>query len=231
MKNSNILYGGMFLLLIIMISSCEKSDDYKARFQGDKEISYPGILDSVKVQPGNNRVLLTGLFTSDPKIVKYQIFWNGRNDSLERAITRTQGVDTVKEIITGLPEGGMNFEVRTFDNKGNRSVPVYANGNVYGTNYTAGIINRGIVSSVFDAGTGVLTINWLEADPTMVFTEINYLSTSNKSKKIKFADHEASAALISNYKSGTEVKYRSAFLPQKNSIDTFYVAKYDQFIK
>ncbi|WP_316750779.1 DUF4998 domain-containing protein [Pedobacter gandavensis] len=231
MKNSHILYGGALLLLLIMISSCAKMDDYKSRFQGDKEISYPGILDSVKVLPGDKRVMLTGLFTSDPKIVKYQIFWNGRNDSLERAITRTQGIDTVKEMINGLPEGGMNFEIRTFDKNGNRSVPVYANGNVYGTNYTSGIINRGLVSSVFDAATGVLTMNWLEADPTMLFTEISYTSTSNESKKTKFSDHEAAASMISDYKPGTEVKYRSAFLPQKNCIDTFYVAKFDQFVK
>jgi len=231
MKNSNILYGGILLLFLIIAGSCKKMDDYKAKYQGDKEISYPGILDSVKVLPGNNRVKLTGLFTSDPKIIKYRIYWNGRNDSLERSITRTQGVDTVKEVISNLPEGGMNFEIRTFDNKGNISVPVYANGTVYGSNYNSGIINRGITSSTFDAETGMLTINWIEADPTMLFTEITYTSTSNKTKKIRQAEIEASSTIISDYKTTTEVSYRSAYLPQKNSIDTFYVVKPDKFIK
>lgn len=231
MKNSNILYSGILLLFIATASSCKKADDYKAKFQGDKEISYPGILDSVKVLPGNKRVMLTGLFTSDPKIIKYRIYWNGRNDSLEKSITRTQGVDTVREVIANLPEGGMNFEIRTFDNKGNKSVPVFANGTVYGANYNSGIINRGIVSSAFDVAKGILTINWLDADPTMLFTEITYTSTSNLTKTVKHSDKEASATIISDYKTTTEVSYRSAFLPQKNSIDTFYVLKADKFIK
>lgn len=229
MKNNNILLSGFLLALIVIVGSCTKMDAYKAKFQGDKEISYPGILDSVKVLAGNERVILTGLFTSDPKIVKYRIFWNGRSDSLERSIKRTLGVDTVREIINNLPEGGMNFEIRTYDINGNRSVPVYANGTVYGTNYNSGIINRGIVSTDFSGG--VLTINWLEADPTMLFTEITYANTSNQTKKVRYTSPEASAETISDYKTGTEVLYRSAYLPQKDAIDTFYVIKSDKFIR
>ncbi|PTS93734.1 hypothetical protein DBR11_24745 [Pedobacter sp. HMWF019] len=231
MKNNKILYSSILLLFTVMINSCRKMDDYKTRFQGNNEISYPGILDSVKVLPGNKRVMLTGLFTSDPKIIKYRIFWNGRNDSLERSIKRSQGVDTVKEIITNLPEGAMNFEIRTFDDKGNRSVPVYANGMVYGVNYNSGIINRGITSSVFDGSKGILTINWLEADPTMLFTDIIYTSTSNQTKKIRLAELDASTVIINDYKSTTEVLYRSAFLPAKSAIDTFYVSNFDKFTK
>jgi len=231
MKKNILIYAPVLVYLAAHLSACAKIDDYKKDFQGTKEISYPGVLDSVKVRAGNKRVLLTGLFTSDPKIVKYQVFWNGKQNSIEKSVTRTQGVDTVKLFIENLAEGGINFEIRTFDDKGNISVPINANGAVYGDNYSTGIINRAFNPSttVYDANTKILTIDWLGVDPSAVLTTLEYTNMIGQSKVVKVTDPESTLTRITDYKPGTDIFYKTAYLPQPTAIDTFFVAKKDFF--
>ncbi|WP_316816293.1 DUF4998 domain-containing protein [Pedobacter nyackensis] len=224
----NILY---ILTICSVLTACSKIDDYKAEFQGEKEISYPGILDSLKVFSGNKRVMVYGLFTSDPKIVKYQVFWNGKQNVIEKTIKRTSGVDTVKLIVDKLEEGGINFEVRTFDDKGNISVPVTAPGIVYGNNYATGIINRSFnpTTTVYDVAKQLLTIDWLGIDPSAIFTTVEYTNTDDVAKVIKVTVNESTLTRISDYKRGTDIFYKTAYRPDPTAIDTFYVAKKDTF--
>ncbi|NQX43424.1 protein of unknown function [Pedobacter steynii] len=227
MKN-NIIYA---LLVGMAFSACSKIDDYREQYQGTKEISYPGVLDSVKVFSGNKRAMVYGLFTSDPKIVKYQVFWNGKQNMVEKTVVRTTGVDTVRLIIDNLAEGGINFEVRTFDNKGNISVPVNVAGAIYGDNYATGIINRAFnpTTTLYNATSKILTIDWLSVDPTAIFTTVEYMATTGEKKKIKVTEPDATLTRITDYKTGTDLVYNTAYLPQKKAIDTFYVAKKDIF--
>src|SRR4051812_48066903 len=73
----------LLLLIVFALGACTKMDDYKKKYEPNGAISYPGKLDSVQVFSGRNRVLLMGLFTSDPKIVKYKVYWNSKQDSIE----------------------------------------------------------------------------------------------------------------------------------------------------
>ena len=82
MKNTKIKGYHLCMLLLIILSSCSKIDGYKSIYTAGGQIVYPGKMDSVKVFSGKNRVKITGLFTSDPKIVKYRVFWNSRQDSI-----------------------------------------------------------------------------------------------------------------------------------------------------
>lgn len=214
------------ILISIAFISCQKMDAYKDRFQKGKEISYPGILDSVKVRPGNGRVQLTGLLVSDPKIVKYRIYWNGGLDSLERAVTRTSGVDTVREIINNLPEGNSSFIIRTFDVENNRSVPVSASGNVYGSNYQNGIINRGMKSKEFPIPSRLI-IEWLEAASNLVSTSVIYDAINGTKKTFVTVSNQAHKDTISDIKTGTNALVFSKYLPEPLSIDTFEVLKAD----
>src|SRR5438105_584146 len=75
------------LLLAGVVVSCKKMDDYK-KFAAGGEIIYPAPFDSLKVIPGNGRVMITGLLTGDPNVTKYKVFWNNGSDSLEQSITR-----------------------------------------------------------------------------------------------------------------------------------------------
>lgn len=218
------------IMAIAWFTSCRKMDDYKS-FQGGKEIYYPGILDSARVFSGNKRVLLWGLFTSDPKIVKYKVFWNGRESFIEKDIVRSAGVDTVELFLNNLTEGGISFEIRTFDEKGNSSVPVNVSGIVYGANYATGLINRGYNrgTTVYDDNTGVLTIDWVSIDPTSIFTLVEYTDTNGKNRRLKVTDVEATKTFITDYKKGTNIAINTAYLPNTTAIDTFYVEKKEIF--
>jgi len=221
-----IAFGGLFAA-----SSCSKIDDYRGMFQGDKEISYPGILDSAKVLAGNKRVMVYGLFTSDPKIVKYQVFWNGKQNMVEKTITRTSGVDEVKLIIDNLTEGGINFEIRTFDNKGNISIPVNISGTVFGDNYASAIVNRVFnpATTLYNATTKILTIDWQGIDPSASVTKVEYTDINGQAASVLVTDPSATVTRINDYKTGTDIFYQTTYLPQKGAIDTFTVPKKESF--
>lgn len=230
-KLNNMKSGLLVVIFCIIISvSCSKMDDYKS-FQGGKEIYYPGILDAAQVFSGDKRVLLYGLFNSDPKIVKYKVFWNGRENFIEKDIVRSSGVDTVRLYINNLTEGGTSFEVRTYDNQGRESVPVNVSGVVYGDNYRSGIINRGYNrnTTVYNATSKVLTIDWISVDTTAVFTNLEYTDINNQKKNIRVIDPEATKTFITDYKKDTDISINTAYLPTRTTIDTFYVAKKDIF--
>ena len=219
------------LLGLLAFSACSKIDDYRGEFQGDKEISYPGILDSAKVLAGNKRVMVYGLFTSDPKIVKYQVFWNGKQNMVEKTIVRTSGIDEVKLIIDNLTEGGINFEIRTFDNNGNMSIPIYINGTVFGENYASSIVNRVFnpATTKYDATSKILTIDWQGIDPTAIFTTVEYTDINGQPKSVQVTDPSSVLTRINDYKTGTDVFYQTTYKPQKDAIDTFIVPKKDTF--
>jgi hypothetical protein len=126
-------------------------DDYKKKYEPNGAISYPGKLDSVQVFSGRNRVLLTGLFTSDPKIVKYKVYWNSKQDSIETAVTRTNGVDTAKLFIPNLPEGVMTFEIRTYDNGGIYLSRLHWPAMCMASQYQSSLSNRGIAKAELQA--------------------------------------------------------------------------------
>lgn len=216
---------------LLAVSSCSKIDDYRGMFQGDKEISYPGILDSAKVLAGNKRVMVYGQFTSDPKIVKYQVFWNGKQNMIEKTITRTSGVDEVKLIVDNLTEGGINFEIRTFDNKGNISIPVNISGTVFGDNYASAIVNRVFnpATTLYNTTTKILTIDWQGIDPTAVVTKVEYTDINGQASIVLVTDPSATVTRINDYKTGTDIFYQTTYKPQKDAIDTFTVTKKESF--
>ncbi|WP_316790369.1 DUF4998 domain-containing protein [Pedobacter frigoris] len=230
MKTNILTSLSLLVCILIFGSSCSKTDDYRKEFQGDKEISYPGILDSAKVLPGNKRAIVRGLFTSDPKIVKYRIYWNGKQNMIEKEIKRSQGVDLVEVLVDNLDEGGINFEIRTFDAKGNISVPINISGVIYGDVYAAGIVNRVFNPSttLYNATLKRLTIDWQDIDDSAISTLVTYTNLANEVKTVNVTGTKGTSTIIEEYKTGTDVTYRTAYKP-KDAIDIFYVNKIETF--
>ena len=226
MKNIKITGYHLCMLLLIVLSSCSKIDDYKTKYTAGGQIIYPGKMDSVKVYSGKNRVKITGLFTSDPKIIKYRVFWNSRQDSLEVPIKRTAGVDSASIFITNLPEGLMSFEIRTYDAAGHASIPVNVSASVYGALYQSSLLNRGIAKTALELN-GSVTINWsdVNADAGMQKLEIMYFDKDAKMHDtlIASAPTELTTSLP-NFQQGSYFSYSASFLPNQTAIDTFYVA-------
>ncbi|SDD36703.1 protein of unknown function [Mucilaginibacter pineti] len=225
MKQYKITSYYILVLAVLVISACTKMDDYKKKYEANGPLIYPGILDSVQVFSGKNRVLITGLFTSDPKIVKYRVYWNSKQDSVEVPVVRTSGVDTAKLYIPNLPEGLMSFEIRTYDNAGHVSIPVGIAGNIYGDLYQSSIINRGIVKAEIQTD-GSALINWADvnSDDGLVSMRIKYTDAANKAHDTLITSIPANLSTsLPAFKAGSSISYRTAYLPNKTAIDTFYV--------
>ncbi|MDN3580879.1 DUF4998 domain-containing protein [Mucilaginibacter flavus] len=231
-QHKNISYY-LLVLTTFVIGACTKMDDYKKKYEPNGAIIYPGKLDSVQVFSGKNRVLLTGLFTSDPKIVKYRVYWNSKQDSIETPVTRTSGVDTARLYIPNLPEGIMTFEIRTYDNAGHVSIPVTLAGNVYGSLYQSSLINRGIAKAELQTD-GSALINWADvnADDGLLSMEIKYADAANKQHDTLITSVPSGLSTsLPKFKAGSVISYRTAFKPNKTAIDTFYVDYQDHSVK
>ncbi|SDD72698.1 DUF4998 domain-containing protein [Niabella drilacis] len=206
----------------LCISSCTKEDDYK-KFTKDGEISYPGKASNIIAQTGNKRVRLRVVLGPDPSITKIKTYWNSRADSLETAVVRNDG-DTVNVIIDkNLNEGSNNFEVYTYNSKGDQSVVSNVSGNVYGDNYLSTVprANRS-VSSVQLSAYQRATINWGAALTDERFIEIYYTDAAGAAQTLRVPSQ--SVTNIPSYQLGTAITYRSLYAPENNAYDLFSVA-------
>ncbi|NQX42286.1 DUF5013 domain-containing protein [Pedobacter steynii] len=226
MKRYKIIACYIVALLVLITGACTKMDDYKNQYMKGGAIVYPGKMDSVKIFSGKNRVKVTGLFTSDLNIVKYRVFWNSRQDSVEVTIKRTPGVDTAKVMIPDLPEGIMGFQIRTYDALGHISVPVNAAVKVYGALYQSSCINRGITDTAIQPD-GSASINWVDvnANSGIINMGIKYSDNNNKLHDTLIRSVPTGLTTrLPNFKLGSAISYRTAYLPNPTAIDTFYVA-------
>ena len=217
--------------LILAIMACKKKDTEFRDFFGGKELVYPGVGAKVVFRPGNLRVQLSWNPSPDQNVSKYMVFWNNRSDSLTVKATSHNPSDTVKVVIGGLREYVYSFTIFSYDAKGNRSVPLEVNNvKVYGPIYQSGMINRTYnVSSPFNIDDrGVLTLNFNTPDTIIVATDVRYTNQANQVVEKKLLG-DIGNLVLTDYKRGTPIDYRSAYIPARNALDTFYVADYTPF--
>ncbi len=225
----NIINISVSVMVLLAIGSCKKMDEYK-KFAEGGEIVYPSTFDSMKVISGKNRVMITGLLKGDPKVTKYRIFWNSGNDSLEAPFTRSGGVDTLKQIVSNLPEGPMTFNVRTYDAKGNKSIPMVVTGNVYGQSFQASVNQRGnrVVLATAYLQDGSAAIRWANVDAYVgvLGMQVHYLDAKNVQRDtivpVRLVDQQT---IIPNVGVKQALRYNTLYLPDTVGIDTFTVAQ------
>ncbi|WP_205511053.1 DUF4998 domain-containing protein [Longitalea arenae] len=210
------------------VISCKKMDDYK-KFGEGGEIVYPATFDSLKVIPGNGRVMITGLLAGDPNVTRYKIFWNNGSDSLERTIARHGRIDTLKQIVDRLPEGPMTFTLRTYDDRGNRSIPMTVTGNVYGASFQASVNERGnraVLNTKFDRN-GAAVISWADVDAYVgvLGMRVHYFDANDKERDtiivVQGKDQQTAIRGVSVTK---PILYNTLYLPEAVGVDTFTVA-------
>ena len=218
MKNLKYLVTVLVLTTLALVS-CSKMDDY-LKYTDGKELIYTGRVDSLIAHSGFNRVVMSGLLISDPKITKIKIFWNLRQDSLIVPVTRGPGVD-VLSIPIPLAPGNYNFEVKTFDAAGNSSVNVLAAGTSYGTSFQESIQNRPIKNAE-KVGSDV-TVDFYTGFDNSPFTRVTYTGTDNLEHTLKVTN-DVQSVKLPNFKSASKLKVQSLFLPDTLAIDTFYAA-------
>lgn len=214
MKN---LIGVFIMSLLVAAAACTDMDDY-LKYTGGKELIYTGKVDSAQARAGNNRVVITGLLISDPKITKLKIYWNTRQDSLIKDIERSAGVDSLA-IPIPLPEGRYNFEMITYDAVGNASVTVFESGSSYGATYQDALINRPIKSAEA-LGFNEVRVDMYNSDETALFTEIVYTNVDDEVKVVRVPSDIARVTL-SDIKNQTKFSYQTYYLPEVAAVDTF----------
>ena len=224
------VYVVLLLGAILSIGSCTGADEY-LKFTEGGAISYTGKMESLKVLSGRNRVKVEGLIISDPKVTEMRVYWNNKKDSVVVPIIRTSGVDAVSTIIENLPENIYNFEVKTFDAKGNASVPQSVNAQTYGERYQASLTDRKIISSKLSSNLSLpIDFATMDLNTGAYATEIVYTDKFDVERTVT-VPVATSKIVIADYKKGSQFKQRSLFLPNKACIDIFYtdfVAKVPQ---
>ena len=240
-----------FLILAGCFTSCSKQDATYSDFLKKGEIVYNGKPDQLQVLSGNNRVQLQWYIVSDPKITKAKIFWNnparvegtqpipgertGGRDSVEITIQRSSGTDSVQALIDRLKEGIYTFEVFMYDNAGHSSVKSEVIGNVYGDTYQNSISNRPLNTAILDTtgGKSDVYLEWFGVAQQAVKIDLKYTDVSGTSKTIRIqkvvnpTDPRRDMLwetldTLWDYKEGELFTYRTGYLPESNSIDTFY---------
>jgi len=221
-------YTCLLLVLAAFFSSCSKMDDYK-KFTNGKEILYSAKADSVKLFPGRNRVKLSWNLIADPKIVKTRVYWNNRTKFIDVPINSTaSGTRTISVIVPDLAEGNYNFELFTFDKDGNSSVASLVSGSVYGEAYEKALLNR-IIKTMRLEPDGSTSIAWLSSESTSIGVELSYKNKSGASQKITIP-RDGNTTLLTDYDRALPLTYRTFFMPDSNSIDTFYTTSNSKFI-
>lgn len=215
----------MVLIAGFAVTSCRKMDTTYKDFIVPGGKTYPGKALNAVASGGDQRIKISWPRGVDPNLKRAAIFWNNKADSVVFDIPATG--DEISYILTNMQEKIYSFTIRTYDDKGNISVPVEVTGSVYGSNYQSSILNRFVASAQYGANKDVV-INWGPADKAsgLYATEVIYTNNAGQQKKQWF-NASQTRSVIADYKEDTDYKIRSAYLPDSLAIDTFYT-EYEQ---
>ncbi len=222
---SNIYYTIASFIALIFVVSCENIEDTYQDFLKGGEKIYIGKADSIKVRSGNQRLELSWLLLSDPKVTSYKVSWNNNRDSIKGDVIKTNQVDTVRIMLNEMTEGIHHFEIIMYDGKGNSSIKSNAIGKVYGQSYQNSLLQR-TYRSIRRAGNNVV-IEWMDASADMLRVEQRY-TDSNGTLIERNVASDVIRDTVPNFPRGTNLQYRTVFLPDPTAIDTFYTEYHTQ---
>ena len=125
-KVAYIILSGIILVWV----SCKRADSLYEEYLVPNGRSYPAKALNAEAYSGKERVVISWLNGTDPKIVKARISWN--NYTAWEEIDITPSMNVIRKEINPLAENIYSFIIRTYDGEGNISVPVEVIGAVYG---------------------------------------------------------------------------------------------------
>src|SRR4051812_45446866 len=83
LKTMKLSINTTWLLLLVAAAGCSKKNENYKDLIKDGEIHYPGVISNAGYRAGNLRTMLVWNPGPDPKIAKYKVYWNNKQDSLE----------------------------------------------------------------------------------------------------------------------------------------------------
>jgi len=210
---------GLAVAMFFVLSACEKVMDIHKDFIKDGEIVYATKPDSLYFVAGKERVELNYRMFNGNLVNSVNIYWNDYKDSLRVNVSLPQGVSTGKIIIDGLPEKSYTFYVQTANQFGNKSLLTSGFGVAYGSIYQASLTDRKVKDLELDANGGRIT--WYPPIAGLVRNEVRYVDKYGKERQVQLKSVEHTLSCPDVLSRGT-FEYRSVYIPEKASIDTFY---------
>jgi len=219
-----------FICIIALLTatwSCSKMNDLHDKYLEGEDI-YAAKVDAVVTHPGKDRIQLD-LVVRSQRIQLIRIYWDDYNDSIDVAINNQTGVFT-KMIETGLDESSHIFILVSFDAFGNKSLPYEAAETVYGDTYIKGLLDRSIRSVQSDGTNAVVVWGTADIAKGAKFTELRYTNAAGVKTVVKTSTEDPQTTIaLTNYKSGTPLEYRTAYIPAETAIDTFYTTTWQEY--
>lgn len=205
------------LLVMMFVWSCTPMDYKYKDFVEDGPIIYLEKLDpeKIKVIGARNRVQFVVPKMKDQRGDQIEIYWSNKQNHF------IHPVDLSKEtrfFIEDLDEASYIFELGILDDKGNASIPISVNGNVYGEVWESYLLNRPLFRAEIDEENFIIDYEE-NNDETLIGTEFEWQQDEKISRL--FVDSSQLMEIIENFQASS-IRYRSLYIPEREGIDTFY---------
>ncbi|GHT54878.1 hypothetical protein AGMMS49982_20230 [Bacteroidia bacterium] len=201
------------------------NDKHESYFENG-EIIYIGKVDSLKLFPGNERLLLQ-YRVSDPRAKNLNISWLQGRESLEIPVLVHPPDSTFERYIgkndKTIAEGSYTLKFVVWDDKNQKSVVVEGNVNVYGQTYQDRLTNRPLISAEEAVGNNV-TLQWAGATGNDEFGIIlRYTNTAGEPDSVRYkSDEIISPMTVPDVQLTSPMTYQTLYLPEPTAIDTFF---------
>ncbi len=212
-----ILNAFSFLCMLTLVASCDKFTDIHKDFIKNGEIIYAVKPDSVVFIAGKERLMMRLWMENAQNVKEVVVSWNSGQDSLIVPVSFKTGRDSVEVLLKNLEEKSYSFNIYAVDKFGHRSLSYTQFGTAFGNNYTASLGNRRIKKITLTEKEGV--IDWFAPAEGMILNEVNFTTKRGNDTLVRFSSTLFSVTI--DAKAGSTFKYRSLFIPQAESIDTF----------
>jgi hypothetical protein len=124
-----------------------------------------------------------------------------------------------------LEENDYTFIIRTYDEKGNRSVPSEVTGGAYGDAFKSQLTNRTLLAT--ETGGGKITINWGAKVNYGLWSELYYTNRDGE-ETVKKIEMNETVTELTDYQS--DLRSLTKCLPSATAIDTVSTALNTQFV-
>jgi len=206
------------MALILTALSCDNFMDVHKEYIEGGEIIYAPKVDSVSFVAGKGRLLCNFWLYNSPNVKSVDVYWNSYQDSLIIPVTPSAGLDSLSVILPNMEEKSYTFDVRTTDNYGHKSLWVTEFGNSYGTTYEATLIQRRVREVTLSDKGGEIT--WFAGGAGLTRTEVRYPTISGETETV-YTSADESVTFCPNAQAGATFDFRSLYIPEDQSIDTF----------
>lgn len=202
-------------LSVFLMTACGDMYDIHEKYLEMGEETYIGAVQDLTVYSGFNRVKLEWYLNADPRISSCVITWEGNDKPVEVPVPENRVVKEPMSTIINLPEGKYIFNIITRSDTDKESLVRTIAGEVYGSNYQAGLSAQGINS--ISADLSGVTINWAPAEGCTE-TTLAYTNNENVEKKITL-DGSQTSTVIPDAVLKTSFKVVSKFKPAADAFD------------